>query len=75
MKVSESGLKEFYADVPEKNLIPAKEAEVIADSLVDADLIGIKSYGITKIKDYLNRLEKGIIEKETKMDIVLCRTE
>ena len=50
MKVSESGLKEFYADVPEKNLIRAKEAEVIADSLVDADLIGIKSHGITKIK-------------------------
>ncbi|MEI3599300.1 MULTISPECIES: hypothetical protein [unclassified Oceanobacillus] len=50
MKVSASRLKEFYADVPEKNLIRAKEAEVIADSLVDADLIGIKSHGITKIK-------------------------
>lgn len=70
MKVAASSLKEFCADVLEKNLIPAKEAEVIADSLVDADLIGIKSHGVTKMKDYLNRLEQGIIEKETKMDIV-----
>ena len=70
MKVAASSLKEFCADVLEKYLIPAKEAEVIADSLVDADLIGIKSHGVTKMKDYLNRLEQGIIEKETKMDIV-----
>src|SRR5699024_12111954 len=52
LKVSASGLKEFCAKVLEKNMIPREEAEVIADSLVDADLIGIKSHGVTKMKDY-----------------------
>jgi LDH2 family malate/lactate/ureidoglycolate dehydrogenase len=70
LNVSPTRLKEFCTSILEKHQIPENEAEVIADSLVDADLIGVKSHGVTKMKDYLNRLNQGIIERETKMEII-----
>ncbi|MFA1821482.1 Ldh family oxidoreductase [Virgibacillus oceani] len=70
MKVSVHSLKRFCTDILKKNAIPKHEAEVIADSLIDADLIGVSSHGVTKMADYLARLDKGIIEKETKMEII-----
>lgn len=70
VKVSAKALKRFCQEVLEKNAIPASEAVVIADSLVDANLIGVDSHGVTRLADYLQRLEKGVIENRTKMEIV-----
>ncbi|GAB3807888.1 Ldh family oxidoreductase [Virgibacillus kimchii] len=70
LTVSAHKLIKFCSEILKKNGLPENEADVIADSLVDADLIGVGSHGVTKMTDYLARLDQGIIEKKTKMDIV-----
>lgn len=70
VKVSASKLRSFCSEILKKNLVPEKEAEVIADSLVDANLTGVESHGVTRLADYLTRLDSGIINNETKMEVV-----
>jgi L-2-hydroxycarboxylate dehydrogenase (NAD+) len=41
--------------------IPPADAEVIMQGLVDANLRGIDSHGISRIPMYLNRLRKGVV--------------
>lgn len=57
--------KEIFSKV-----LPEKEAEIIADTLVEADLQGVESHGVQRIKGYLERYEKGIIENQTIIDIL-----
>lgn len=68
MRVSVDGLKNFCTEVLKKNSIPEAEAEVIADSLVDANVIGVDSHGVTRLADYLKRLDDGIINRRTIME-------
>lgn len=42
--------------------IPTEEAKVISDSLVDANVMGIVSHGVTRF-DYIARLERGVIKE------------
>jgi LDH2 family malate/lactate/ureidoglycolate dehydrogenase len=50
--------------------LPDGEAEVIADSLVAANLAGVHSHGVSRINDYLERMERGLITRATKIDVV-----
>jgi LDH2 family malate/lactate/ureidoglycolate dehydrogenase len=41
--------------------MPEQEAMIVADSLVEADLCGVESHGVSRMTIYLNRLEeKGV---------------
>lgn len=70
VKVSAQKLKKFCVAILEKLSIPHEEAWVIADSLVDANMIGVNSHGVTRLPDYLTRLEKEIIVTQTKMEMI-----
>ncbi|GAB7386995.1 Ldh family oxidoreductase [Bacillaceae bacterium] len=69
-KVSADALKAFCKQVLVKAALPEEEAEVVADSLVDANLIGVDSHGVTRLADYLARLEKGVIKHKTELTLV-----
>lgn len=69
MNIDANALREFCADVFAQSL-PRKEAEIIADNLVEADLLGFGSHGVCKVADYLKRMEDGLIERETKVKLV-----
>ncbi|KIL52130.1 Ldh family oxidoreductase [Jeotgalibacillus soli] len=47
--------------------IPKEEAAIVADNLVEADLLGISSHGVCKVADYLKRMEDGLIERKTEI--------
>ncbi|WP_080872924.1 Ldh family oxidoreductase [Oceanobacillus timonensis] len=68
--VSVEKLRWYCSEILKKNKIPEEEAEIIADSLVDANVIGVESHGVTRLADYLKRLENGIIENRTNLEIV-----
>ena len=68
MKVNADQLRRFCSEVLSKS-IPYEEAEVVADNLVEADLLGFYSHGVSKVTDYLKRMEDGLIEKETKVTV------
>src|SRR5699024_824563 len=68
--VSPEKLKIYCKRILEAHLIPENESEVIADSLLDANLDGVDSHGVTRLSTYLVRLRNQIIESETKMEVV-----
>ena len=69
LRINHQELKAFGTEVLSKSL-PRKEAEVVADNLVAADLAGFYSHGVCKIADYLKRMEDGLIEQSTDLKMV-----
>jgi LDH2 family malate/lactate/ureidoglycolate dehydrogenase len=39
--------------------MPANEADIIADTLVEADLTGVESHGVSRVASYLKKLRAG----------------
>lgn len=51
--------------------VEADDAAILADALIDADLQGISTHGISRLNIYLQRIEKGLIA--SKVDLVIER--
>lgn len=66
--ISASDLHRFCSDVLKQSL-PEEESEIIAETLVDADLRGVTSHGVQRMSGYLQRMEKGIIERKTEITV------
>ncbi|RKQ13579.1 Ldh family oxidoreductase [Oceanobacillus bengalensis] len=62
-------LQQFCEAILKKSL-PAMEAKIIAESLVDADLRGVTSHGVQRLAGYLKRMEEGLIERRTLVQVV-----
>lgn len=67
--ILEKDLRSFCRDLFKQSL-PDDEAEIIAETLVDADLRGVTSHGVQRISGYLQRMEEGKIEKKTEINVV-----
>lgn len=67
IRIPAEKLQQFCRDVLVNATIPEQEADVIADNLVDANLMGVNSHGVTRLADYIARLEKGVINNHTKL--------
>jgi LDH2 family malate/lactate/ureidoglycolate dehydrogenase len=61
----------FMADVLIKAGVPAQDAAIIADALLQADKFGFDSHGINRLKTiYLDRIKQGILNPVTIIEIV-----
>ena len=69
MLVSPKKLRRLVSDIFESFGTPSDEAAVIADSLVDADLIGRQSHGVTRVKLYADMICAGGATPACKMEI------
>ncbi len=63
MKYEVNALNKFGAEIMIKAGLDRKEAELFIDSLTFADLRGIGSHGISRLRTYSKRVEAGIVEK------------
>ena len=63
-------LKSFIKDVFAKLEVPEEDAEIIADVLIAADLRGINSHGVQRLKMYYDRIKQGIYNPKTKIKII-----
>ena len=50
--------------------VPLQSAQVIAESLVQADLRGVDSHGVVRTPIYLKRVEKGMIDPHAPIEVV-----
>lgn len=57
--VSHEKLSELCASILETRGVLKGEAEIVAKSLVEADLKGVSSHGVIRLPLYINRLDKG----------------
>ncbi len=68
--ISEQQLRGFLEDVFIKLNVPEEDAQIIADVLITADLKGIETHGIQRLKMYYERIKKGIYNPRTKIDLI-----
>ena len=70
IKVSEKDLRAFLERVFEAEGFDKKQAAGIADVLVLADLFGIESHGVQRLRYYHENLASGSADPKAKMEIV-----
>ncbi len=64
-------LEEFMGEVLEKAGVPREDAKIVAEVLIRADLLGIDSHGINRLKPiYLDRIRDGILNPVTEVELV-----
>lgn len=49
--------------------VPHEEAEIIVENLIEANLSGVSSHGVTKVFDYLTRHEKELVASSTEITV------
>jgi len=50
--------------------VPENEAMTIADNLVDADLCGVESHGVSRMSIYMKRLKSGVVNMKGESIVV-----
>jgi len=68
--VRADSLGDFCARVFDKMDVPTDDAAVIADVLVAANLRGLDSHGVARLKRYVNGLRDGVMVARPKIEIV-----
>ena len=70
IRVNHEDLKEFVKNVFVKLGVPDEDAEITADNLVTADLRGISSHGVARLRRYVDGLRNGVVKKDPEIKIV-----
>ena len=70
VRIDWKALQSFCEEVLGAAGVPEEDARIVAAALVDADLSGMKSHGVTRLNDYLLRMEQGLMTPVTKIDVV-----
>ncbi len=69
--VRPEALSDFCVQVFEKLGVPAEDARVTADNLVQANLRGIDSHGVARLARYANGLRQGVMVAQPQETIVV----
>ncbi len=64
-------LRDFATAVYEDAGMPASDARLVADTLVQADLWGHQSHGVLRLGWYLDRIRNGVMSPVTKPEFVV----
>jgi LDH2 family malate/lactate/ureidoglycolate dehydrogenase len=70
VRIDWESLRGFCEEVLRAAGLPERDTGIVAASLVDADLSGMKSHGVTRLNDYLLRMEQGLMTPATKIDVI-----
>ena len=58
LRMNPEGVKHLVTEIFVADGIPRRNAEIIADNLVSADIRGVSSHGVARIKSYVQRAKK-----------------
>lgn len=64
-------LKRFTSGVLTKIGLSEKDADVLTDTMVMADLRGVKSHGVVRLATYSERVEKGLINLSEEIGMLM----
>ena len=71
LRVAADGLIEFATAVYKSVGLPAADARLVADTLVQADLWGHQSHGLLRLGWYLDRIRNGVMKPVTRPEFVV----
>lgn len=70
MKYDAEKLKLFTYQIMQKVGLNKEDSELFAESLIRADMRGMSSHGVTRLKTYSYRLEAGLVDANAKIEVV-----
>lgn len=59
VRLNHERLRTFVSNVFQRAVLSAEHADIVADTLVDANLRGIDTHGVVRLDPYIERLEAG----------------
>jgi len=62
-------LAEFMVEAFSLSGVPAKDAQLVADNLLKAELKGIASHGLSRFPVYLKRIRKGLVNPTPQISV------
>jgi LDH2 family malate/lactate/ureidoglycolate dehydrogenase len=60
-------VQEIVTEIAKAAGVPAQDAATLADSLVDADIHGLSTHGVSRVNIYIRRIEKGLIDPKAEI--------
>jgi LDH2 family malate/lactate/ureidoglycolate dehydrogenase len=66
-------LKSLVEEIAIAAGVPLADAAILADSLVTADLSGTSTHGVSRLKIYLDRMQRGLIDAHAELNIERSR--
>jgi LDH2 family malate/lactate/ureidoglycolate dehydrogenase len=63
-------LGRFCVQLFEKVGVPTPDAQVVIDNLIEADLRGVDTHGVTRIAIYIERLQSGAVKARPQMKVL-----
>ena len=71
LRFKKEDLIDYTVKFMEKLGVPASDAEIVGDVLIEADLRGVSSHGLIRLSSYYgNRLKKGYMDPVTRTTTV-----
>ena len=70
VRVHHQELKEFVTDIYKALGVPDRDAEIVADVLVTADLFGISSHGVQRVRRYVEGIRIKNVNINAKVRVV-----
>jgi L-2-hydroxycarboxylate dehydrogenase (NAD+) len=70
VRVDHESLKDFVAAVLFSYNVPEEHSRIVADVLVTADLMGIESHGVQRLKRYTVGLQVGSVNPKARITVV-----
>ena len=64
-----SYLRQVIARLAEHAGVSSEDAEIFARALVDADVHGVSTHGVSRLNIYLERIDKGLIDPRAKLSV------
>ena len=68
--VDAAALRTRVAGIFQKLDVPADDARIVAEHLVEADLRGVHSHGVIRVPTYVTGIKKGTINPRPKIEVV-----
>ncbi len=68
--IKAESLHSFIVDLTTRTGLTRRDADILAESLVDADLKDIRSHGLIRLPTYIRRMESGIIDTKKVVEVV-----
>lgn len=62
-------VRRLVAQLAEAAGVPSGDARILADSLVEADIQGTSTHGVSRLGIYLKRIQKGLIDPRAELRI------
>ena len=60
-------VKGLVTEIAKAAGVPEQDAETLADSLVDADIHGLSTHGVSRVNIYMHRIQKGLIDPKAEI--------